>query len=148
MKYCVSKEINMPREEFLKLFQDEAFMKKWQPGLQSIDHLEGELGEVGSKNKLSYVNNGKPSIIYETILKKDLPHDFNFLYEAKGVTNWAFNIFEDNGTSTTWTAVHEFKFTGLMILLNVLKKVFIKQTTGDMKAFKKHAEADYIQSKS
>ena len=114
MKYKVEVIIDRPREEMLVLFQDVTFMKKWQPGFQSLEVLEGEPGEVGSKSRLTYLSKGKPSEIIETIVEKDLPDRFDFLYEAKGVKNWAKNRFVDQGDRVLWIAEHEFRFSGVM----------------------------------
>jgi len=144
MKYTITTEINIPRDKALELFQDIKFMKKWQHTFQSLEVIQGEAGSEASINKLTYDNKGKPSIIMETILKKDLPNDFNFLYEATGVKNWANNHFLDHGSSTTWIASHEFKFSGLMIFLTLFKKNFIKQTRSDMNKFKEYAEKENL----
>ncbi|MBO1266265.1 SRPBCC family protein [Proteiniclasticum sp. SCR006] len=142
MKYKVEVMIGRPREEMLVLFQDMAFMKKWQPGFQTLEVLEGNPGEVGSKSRLTYLSKGKPSEIIETIVSKDLPDRFDFLYEAKGVKNWARNRFIDQGDEVLWIAEHEFRFSGVMKVMGLLKGMFVKQTTKDMYAFKKFAEME------
>ncbi len=140
MKYKVEVLIDLPRSRMLELFEDMEFMKKWQVGFSSLTVIEGSAGMVGSKSSLIYDNKGKKSEIIETILKKELPNQFNFLYEAKGVVNWANNTFVEKENQTLWIAEHEFKFSGLMKILGFMPKMFIKQTTSDMNAFKKHAE--------
>jgi hypothetical protein len=142
MKYKIELEINLPIDVMLELFQDMDFMKKWQTEFVSLEVLEGEPGTVGSKSKLVYVNKGKTSEIIETIIKKELPNEFNFIYEAKGVKNWANNRFIDKGNQTIWIAEHEFKFSGFMMLLSPFKSMFINQTTVDMNSFKLYAEKE------
>jgi hypothetical protein len=141
VKYKIELEINKPRNEMLVLFQDVEFMKKWQPGFQSLEVIEGQPGEVGSKSKLTYVTKDKPSVIIETIILKELPDRFDFLYEAKNVKNWARNSFIDKGQKTLWIAEHEFKFSGFMKLFGLMQGMFVKQTTKDMNTFKQAAEA-------
>lgn len=141
MKYKVEVTIDIKRDKMLVLFEDMEFMKKWQEGFESLTHVEGNKGEVGGKSVLKYNSKGKTSEIVETILKKDLPNTFNFLYEAKGVENIANNTFEDLGDKTKWIAEHEFKFGGIMKLMSKLfKGAFIAQTSKDMNTFKLHAE--------
>lgn len=143
MKYKVEVTIDIPRDKMLILFEDMEFMKKWQNGFESLAHIEGNLGEVGGKSVLKYNSKGKTSEIVETILQKDLPNTFNFLYEAKGVENIANNTFVDLGKETKWIVEHEFKFTGFMKLMSKLfKGAFIAQTTKDMNSFKYHAEQE------
>lgn len=140
MKYKVELMIDVPRSRMLELFEDMEFMKKWQVGFDSLTVIEGKPGTVGSKSSLKYLNKGKESEIIETILKKELPDTFNFLYEVKGVRNWANNTFIEKRDQTLWIAEHEFEFGGLMKLLGLMPKMFIKQTTNDMNAFKREAE--------
>ncbi|MDW7661867.1 MAG: SRPBCC family protein [Bacillota bacterium] len=141
MKYKIELEINKPRDEMLVLFQDVEFMKKWQPGFRSLEVLDGQPGEVGSKSKLTYLSKGKPSEIIETIILKELPDRFDFLYEAKNVKNWARNSFVAKGEKTLWIAEHEFKFSSFMKLFGLMQGMFVKQTTKDMNTFKQAAEA-------
>jgi len=141
MKYKVDVIINIPRDKMLVLFEDMEFMKEWQDGFVSLTHLEGNKGEVGGKSLLKYNSRGKTSEIVETILEKDLPNTFNFLYEAKGVENISKNTFVDLGDKTRWEAEHEFMFTGIMkIMSKLFKGAFVSQTTKDMNSFKLHAE--------
>ena len=148
MNYKVEVVIDRPREEMLVLFQDVDFMKKWQPGFQSLEVLAGDPGEVGSKSRLTYLSKGKPSEIIETIVEKDLPDRFDFLYEAKGVKNWARNRFIDQGDQVLWIAEHEFRFSGVMKAMGLLKGMFVKQTTKDMITFKKFAEMETKKERS
>ena len=142
MKYKIELKIDITREKMLVLFQDVDFMKKWQPSFQSLDVLEGVPGEVGSRSRLSYMSNGKPSEIIETIILKELPDRFDFLYETKGVKNWARNRFVDQGDQVLWIAEHEFQFSGFMKFFGLMKSMFVKQTTKDMNAFKIVAELE------
>lgn len=136
MKYKIEITIDLPRDQFLELFEDLEFMKKWQPTLKSLEVISGEPGQVGSKSVLKYEKNGKPSQIEEEIIKRDLPYEFDFIYRAGVVTNWAYNRFEEVDGKTIWSATHEFKFGIAMFFLNLMKGAFIKQTTKDMNAFK------------
>lgn len=148
MKYKVEVIIDRPREEMLVLFQDVTFMKKWQQGFQSLEVLEGEPGEVGSKSRLTYLSKGKPSEIIETIVEKDLPDRFDFLYEAKGVKNWAKNRFVDQGDRVLWIAEHEFRFSGVMKAMGLMKGMFVNQTMKDMNTFKSFAEMESNKERS
>jgi len=140
MKYTIKVTVNVSRDRFLELFESLEFMKQWQPALEKLEHFEGEKGENGAVSYLHYKENGKPSVIKETIINKQLPNTFDFLYEADGVTNYAYNQFIDQGDSTTWIATHQFKFSLKLFFLNLMKKAFTTQTTKDMEAFKAAAE--------
>jgi uncharacterized membrane protein len=140
MKYKIDLTIDIPKEKFLELFEDLEFMKQWQPTLKSLEVVSGSPGQVGSKSILKYESNGKPSQIEEEIIKRDLPYEFDFIYRAGGVTNWAYNRFDEVDGKTVWSATHVFKFSFAMFFLNLMKGAFIKQTTKDMNAFKEAAE--------
>jgi hypothetical protein len=142
MKYNVQVTVNIPREKFLDLFENIEFMKKWQAGFASLEVLEGEAGEEGSKNLLTYWKNKKETIIIESIIKKKLPDSFDFLYETKYVMNWVHNTFIKDGESTIWKAEHKFKFIGYMKAMILLRTLFVKQTVKDMNTFKSFAEKE------
>ena len=49
MKYTTQVEINLPRKRVIELFDNSENLKKWQEGLISFDHIEGEAGKEGAK---------------------------------------------------------------------------------------------------
>ena len=59
MQYSVDIIIPAPRKKVIDLFDSSDNLKKWQPGLQSFTHLEGEPGKKGAKSKLLYLDRGK-----------------------------------------------------------------------------------------
>ena len=87
MKYICEVVIDLPRERVIDLFDSSENIKEWQEGLQSFEHISGELGQTGSKSKLVYDMNGRRVEMIETILKRDFPDEFSATYEAKGVMN-------------------------------------------------------------
>lgn len=141
MNYHVEVTINLPRDSVLEYFQDVSFIPEWQEGFVSMTNLHGQAGTVHSKNELVYMMRGKKTVMVETILHKDLPDHMHFLYEAKGVQNWANNYFIEKGDKTIWKAGHIFKFTGLMMLMApFMKKMFAKETLKTMTMFKDAVE--------
>jgi hypothetical protein len=148
MKYKVEIEINRDRESFLEIFQDVDLFKHWQPGFQALNVIKGNPGEVGSQSKLVYLSNGKATVIDETIIRAELPDGIDFLYETRGVKNWARNQFLDLGDRTLWIADQEFKFPGLMKIMGFFPSLFINRTTKDMEALKRFAETYYRNERS
>ena len=47
MKYSCELTIDLPRDEVIALFDDPDNLVKWQPGLQSFEHISGEAGAAG-----------------------------------------------------------------------------------------------------
>ncbi len=143
MKYTIDIIINAPRSEVIRLFDNTENMYKWQPDLQSFEHISGEPGQEGSKSRLIYDMNGKEIEMIETITKRNLPDEFNGTYEAKGVFNHQVNRFEDLGEKTRWTTVSEFRFTGVYALFfPLMKGSFKKQTCSYLERFKDFVESE------
>ena len=54
MKYTTEVEINLPRAKVIELFDNPENLNKWQTGLVSFEHTEGEPGKEGAKSQLKY----------------------------------------------------------------------------------------------
>ncbi|MBT3274038.1 MAG: SRPBCC family protein [Spirochaetales bacterium] len=143
MKYSCSIVIELPRERVIELFDSTENLSKWQVGFISMDHLEGEPGELGAKSKLVYDMNGKQLEMIETVINRDLPDELSFAYDTKGVWNSCVNKFKDHSPERTeWTMENEFRGTGFMKLLTLLMPgMFKRQTMKDMQRFQEFAES-------
>lgn len=143
MKYTTEIEINLPRARVIELFDNPDNMSKWQQGFVSFEMISGEPGEEGAKAKMKYKMGKRDIEMIETITKRNLPDEFNVTYEAKGVFNIIENTFIDNGDTTKWISINEFRFKGFMKLFAIfMPGAFKKQTFKYMKDFKKFAEED------
>ena len=58
MKYSVEREIELPRDKEIALFEDRDALFEWQEGLQSFDHVSGEPGQSRGSFETS-VQNGQ-----------------------------------------------------------------------------------------
>lgn len=143
MKYTNEVIIDLPLKKVLELFDSEENMFKWQPELISFEHVSGEKGEVGAKSNLLYKMGKREVEMVETIIKKDLPGEFNFTYEAKGVWNEMKNSFEEvDPSKTKWISHSEFRFSGFMKLIGFLMPgSFKKQSQLALDRFKAFAES-------
>ena len=141
MKYTCELTLNLPRDEVIALFNDPDNLSKWQPGLQSFEHVSGEAGQPGAKSRMLY-NEGRREIeMIETIIARDLPESFSATYEAKGVWNEISNQFLVEGDQTRWVMDSEFRFSGFMRLMPIfMRGAFRKQTMKTMERFKEFAE--------
>ena len=45
MKYQVEITLDIPRERVIELFDSFDNLKKWQPGLEKVEHTSGEPGQ-------------------------------------------------------------------------------------------------------
>ena len=143
MRYSKEIIIELPRDRVIDLFDNPENLSKWQPGLQSFEHLEGESGQTGAKSRLFYEMDGRNVEMIETIIKRDLPSEFSATYEAKGVMNWVYNYFSEEGSDKTrWVMDTEFKFSGMMRIMGlIMRSSFPKETLKGMNLFKEFAES-------
>ena len=71
MKYTLSTTINLPRSKVIELFDNPDNMSKWQPELQSFEHISGEPGEPGAKSRLKYKMGKREVEMIETITARN-----------------------------------------------------------------------------
>ena len=142
MKYTTEIEINLPRKRVIELFDNPDNITKWQSGLISFEHVEGEAGQEGAKSNLKYKMGKREIEMVETITKRNLPDEFFGTYETKGVWNEVKNYFTSESENTTkWRLDTEFKGTGFMkIMMYFAPGMFKKQTLKTMNDFKNFAE--------
>lgn len=142
MKYTNSVIIDKPIDQVIALFDNFENMKKWQPDLQSYEHLEGVSGQPGAKTKLTYLHGKRKTEMIETIVVRNLPEEFSGTYEMKSITNHMHNSFKEieNG-KTEWVSHTEFIFSGFMkIMAFFMGWSFKKMSQKMMYQFKDFAE--------
>lgn len=142
MKYTNEVVIDLPREKVIELFDNPDNMKHWQPGLVSFDHISGTPGQPGAKSKLCFQMGKREIEMIETITERNLPDEFNGIYEAKGVFNILKNRFIVlDEKHTKWVAETEFQFSGMMKLFGwLMPGMFKKQSQQYLDLFKAFAE--------
>jgi hypothetical protein len=142
MKYVNEIDIELSIEKVIDLFDNPDNMKQWMPGLQSFEHLSGTPGEVGAKSRLKFQMGKRKVEMIETITKKNLPQEFDGVYEAKGVWNATANKFIPLAPGKTrWIAENEFKLRGFMKIIGFLMPgIFKKQSQKYLEYFKAFAE--------
>lgn len=143
MKYSCEILINLPRQTVLELFDSTENLHKWQPGLKSLTHLEGDQGEEGARSELVYEGRKGDLVMTETIVKKQLPEQFHMHYRSRGVYNKVENWFiEKEAGLCLWRTVNNFRFGGFMMLMApFMKQAFIHNTMLNMDRFKIFAES-------
>ncbi|MEL6150409.1 MAG: SRPBCC family protein [Chloroflexota bacterium] len=142
MKYETEVTIHLPRERVVTLLDDPNNLSKWQPALRSVEHIEGEVAQPGSKTRLVYDMRGREVVMIETIVSHNLPDEMSFTFEADGVHNMVQNTFYAEGERTRWVMGNQFQFSGFMRVMSLfMGGAFRKQTREDMERFKEFAEA-------
>lgn len=143
MQYTCEITVDVSRDRFIELFDDVENLKHWMKGLVSFEHLTGEPGQPGSTSRLEFLNNGRSMVMTETVIVRNLPHEFGGTYEMKGVLNSVFNRFEAVAPNRTrWVMESDFKLGGFLKVLGFLMPwMFRMQSQQHMKAFKAFAES-------
>ena len=99
--YTVAIDIDLPRDQVIALFDDPDNLVKWQTGLQSFEHLEGEPGQPGATARLRFQHGKREMELIETIHVRDLPERFDGHYAWKGGENTLENRFLELGPDKT-----------------------------------------------
>ena len=142
MKYITEVLIERPLKETTELFDDPNNLAKWQPGLKSVELLEGKQGREGAKTKMVYESKRGDLVMTEEITHRNLPDEFHAIYRASGVRNEMYNYFTAEGKQATrWKTISVFRFRGMMAMMSLfMRNAFRKQTLLNMEAFKAFAE--------
>lgn len=144
MKYTLEIEIDHTRDRVIELFDSTENLFKWQEGLLSFDHIEGEPGQVGAKSKMRFKMGKREIEMIETVTLRELPERFAGTYEAPGMWNLVDNEFvELPGGRTKYICHNTFKPTSFMmkVMLKLMPGAFKKQTFKFMQMFKDFAES-------
>ncbi|WP_373059207.1 SRPBCC family protein [Zunongwangia sp. H14] len=142
MDYTLEIEIDLPRTEVVKKFEDPNNLKCWQRGLLSFKPLTGTMGEEGATNAYRFTMGKREIEMTETIIKNNLPQEYHATYDAKGVHNIQENFFtEISNNRTKWVSHSIFKFSGFMKIIGfTMPGSFKKQSLQYMQDFKAFAE--------
>lgn len=130
----------------IEAFDNTENLKKWQPGLKSIEHISGESGRDGAKMRLTFDMGKRQFEMIETITKRNLPDEYSGTYEAKGMWNEVRNFFEEKGNITTYRTINTFEARGFMkLVLWLMPGAFKKQSLKYMTLFKEFAEREFAE---
>ena len=143
MKYTTEIKVDIPLDEFIKKIDNVDNIKHWQFGLESVEHISGDPGQLGAKMKLNFQFGNRKMEIIETITKRNLPNEFHTNYTTKTMHNVQQNYYEKTTNGfTKWTTINEFvplNFT-MRLMLFFMPRTFKKQSLKYMQDFKNFAE--------
>jgi len=141
--YTVSIDIDLPRERVIELFDSVENLPKWQPGLQSFEHVSGEPGQEGAVSTMVYINGKHKIELTEKITRRNLPEEFDGEYSWKGGRNTLENRFiELSPNRTRWESHCRYEFSSIMLKLMglIVPGMFRKQNMKFLENFKAFAE--------
>ena len=153
MKYTVSIEIALPREQVVQLLADPAHLPKWLRGLVLHEPLNGLHGQVGTTSRVVMQMGPQTMEGTETITRREpadlqrIPRDIVVHFDreivAKGMWSAAREGLTQTGPETTlWVSENEYRFSGLpmRLLAPLMRGTFRKQSRQHMQDFKAFAE--------
>lgn len=145
MKFTCTAEINRSLPEVVELYSDTKHVEYWLKGFVSKEVITGNMGQPGSKAKITMNFRNKTMELIETVQSNHLPTQITALYEHKHMINTMSSRFEPVAADKTLLAVdvHYTKFIGVMPkLMSVLVPgMFRKQTQKMIDDFKAFAES-------
>ena len=153
MKYTVSIEIAMPREEVAQLLADPAHLPKWLRGLVLHEPLSGVHGNVGITSRVVIQMGQQKFEGTETITRRE-PVDLHnissaivvhFDREIVGEGMWSAareRLTEAGPDRTLWVSENEYRFSSLPMRLvgPLMRGAFRKHSQQHMQDFKAFAE--------
>jgi Polyketide cyclase / dehydrase and lipid transport len=153
MKYTVSIEIALSREQVVQLLADPAHIPKWLRGLVLHEPLNGMHGQVGTESRVVMQTGQQKMELTETITRRDpadlheIPRDsivhFDREIVAKGMWCAARERLTETGPETTlWESENEYRFGSLpmRLMVSFMRGAFRKQSRQHMQDFKAFAE--------
>jgi hypothetical protein len=153
VKYTISIEVALPRDEVVQLIADPAHTPKWLRGLVLHEPVNGAHGQVGTTSRVVFQTGKQRMEATETITRLEpadlraVPSSVVVHYEreiaAKGMWQAQRDRLSEAGAGTTlWESESEFRFDGvLMRLVGLLVPgTFRKQSRQHMEDFKAFAE--------
>ena len=117
-RHNLTDRCQLPRDKVIELFDNPQNLFKWQPGLQSFEHISGTPGQPGAKSKLVSLNGERRIELIQTITKRNLPDEYDGTYEWDGGMNTVQNRFIELGPDRTkWVSTSRYDCTGFMMKL-------------------------------
>lgn len=153
MKYTVSLEIDLPREEVARLLADPVHLPMWLRDLVLHEPVSGAHGQVGTVSRVVMRSGTQQMEATETVTRRDpenlheIPAGGVVHYEreivAEGMWSAARERLTETGPGTTlWESENEYRFSSLpmRLLAPLLGGAFRKQSRQLMQDFKAFAE--------
>jgi len=99
-------EVNASVEKAWAIFTDESRMGDWLTGFQSMETISGNPGEVGSKYRMIFVENGEEMVIMEEVTAFQENELFAFTLDADPLISDVEVKFRGDESKTEMTATN------------------------------------------
>ena len=127
--------INKPAKDVWEYMDNPDNLPKWLDTLERYEHVSGEMGQVGSKGRQHYIENGRPFVMEEEIVEVRKPEYMKMVLTSKPMDMVVENYFESPDKNTTkFTAIAE--FTRVSLFMRLMMALFMRSS----KAQKQHED--------
>jgi len=135
--------LNGRRLDVWRAFDNPENLRKWQPNLQSIRHVQGKPGYAGAVSVLIFDEGGRRVVLEETVLERRAPQLYAVAYHSSNNTNKVTHNFDAEGSSQTrWVVDSEYKFHGFWRFFSpLLRRTLQSRAVAEMERFKQFVEA-------
>ena len=154
MKYTVSIEIALPREQVAQLLADPAHLPKWLRGMMVHEPLRGVHGQVGTQSRVVMQMGQQKFEGTETITRRE-PSDLCGIPQGSVVRcdreivsegMWCAvrdRLTEASPDTTLWESENEYRFSSMLMRLVglLMPGAFRQQSRRHMQDFKAFAES-------
>lgn len=145
MQFRLEIILNASRLDVWEAFDNPGNLPKWQPNLRSF-HLEGGLpGRVGAVSQLVYEEDGRETVLTESITERAEPYLLKGMYEGDGLTQIIKNTFSALSLEQTrWVVESEIVVRGFfrrLMLRWFSQRGIMARMQADMQRFKEMVES-------
>jgi uncharacterized protein YndB with AHSA1/START domain len=143
LKLVIETTLEKPIDIVWRAFDNAENLKLWMPTLTDFQAVSGTPGQPGAVSRLTFLENGRKTIMDETILSRREPFELDGRYDTEFGSNDVRNRFESQaGGQTLWTLTAEFAFKGAFrFLAPLFKGVIRKRLNEDSARFKEKLES-------
>ncbi len=122
-------EVNAPVEKAWAIFADPSRMGEWLTGFQSMETISGNPGEVGSKHRMVFVEDGEEMVIMEEVTAFQENELFAFTMDADPFMSDVEIRFAGDNTRTEITAINHIEGKNLIwkSVLRLMKSMVVNR---------------------
>lgn len=139
-------EISAPIDYTWDIYHNQDMLKKWVPGLETIELKTKEGSVVGAEYELTIIDQaGTQSTMHEKITTFDKPNRFGMDYSNSMLTGSTEVLFEAKGDSTIVTAQNQYQGTSIFLksMFHFFAGKITEQTTNQYADLKTLVETTY-----
>ena len=134
--------VNEPVAKVWNIFMNPDYLKEWLTGFISVEHLDGVKGQVGSTNKLTFIERNRKIEVTEKILHLNPYQQYAFNMQGDAFDTLTDVRFISLGNVTEIIQAVQFKPKGIFmrLIFPFSKKIMEKRMLDDLHSLKKFIE--------